>query len=215
MANYAKGVEMRKNIIEQSRIVFNKEGLLLTLNQLADKLNITKGRITNYFPTKDKLFVAISQDYDLRFQELLASVDRDSEISLSWLAKVFAMIMDLQYEYRSAIVFVSTTSSSQKDMHDQITKSYRSNSKQVEITARTLVESDLLKPDILAPSNYEVFCFQHVSLFTTWVISQEIYYSTRTYKKMKPVYLRGIIGTYFPYLTPKGLDQFNELFMRS
>lgn len=100
---------MRMMIIQKARTIFNKEGLSLTLDQIAEKLNLTKGRITNYFPTKDKLFVALSQDYDLHFQELLASYAGEREITIHWLAKVFSEIMDLQYEYRSAIIFVATT----------------------------------------------------------------------------------------------------------
>ena len=210
MGNYAKGLEMRKMIIQKARTIFNKEGLSLTLDQLAEKLNLTKGRITNYFPTKDKLFVALSQDYDLRFQELLASFTGEREITFHWLAKVFSEIMDLQYEYRSAIIFVATTSSSQKDMHEQITQSYKTNSKGVKQTAQILVDAGLLKQELLEPENFEVFSFQHINLFTTWVISLEIYHSSRSYKKMKPVYLKGIMGTYYPYLTKRGLNQFAE-----
>ncbi len=211
MGNYKKGIEMRQSIILEARTIFNKEGLSLTLDQLAGKLNLTKGRITNYFPTKDKLFVALSQDYDLRFQELLASFTGEQKITFHWLTKVFAAIMDLQYEYRSAIIFVATTSSSQKDMHEQITHSYKTNSKGVKQTVQTMIDAGLLKPELLEPENFEVFYFQHVNLFTTWVISLEIYDSTSSYKKMKPVYLKGILGCYYPYLTKKGLTQFNQL----
>jgi AcrR family transcriptional regulator len=213
MGNYKKGIEMRQTIIQEARTIFNKEGLSLTLDQLAGKLNLTKGRITNYFPTKDKLFVALSQDYDLRFRELLASFADDPTITFHCLTKVFAAIMDLQYEYRSAIIFVATTSSSQKDMHDQITHSYKANSKGVKQIVQTMIDAGLLKPEILEPENFEVFSFQHINLFTTWIISLEIYDSSSSYKKMKPVYLKGIMGTYYPYLTRKGQNQFKEVMM--
>jgi AcrR family transcriptional regulator len=211
MGNYKKGIEMRQNIIEEARRIFNKEGLHLTLEQLANKLELSKGRITNYFPTKDNLFVAISQDYDLRFQELMISFSGVQKVSFEWMASVCSAIMDLQYEYRSTIVFVATTSSSQKEMHDQITFSYKNNSKQVQQTVQVLVDAGLIKAELLEPDNFEVFCFQHVNLFTTWVISLEIFHSANSYKKMKPVYLRGIMMCYFPYLTKKGLTQFMKL----
>jgi AcrR family transcriptional regulator len=86
MGNYKKGIEMRQNIVQEARRIFNKEGLHLTLDQIAQKLGITKGRITNYFPTKDKLFVALSQDYDLRFQELMVSFGGNQTVSFEWLA---------------------------------------------------------------------------------------------------------------------------------
>ena len=202
---------MRQRIIREARNVYNEEGLHLTLDQLAAKLELTKGRITNYFPTKDDLFVALSQDYDLRFQELMIQFGGETKLSFEWLVTVFSAIMDLQYEYRSAIIFVATTNSSQKDMHGQITNSYKSNSKQVGSTLEGLIKSGLIKPDIMEPGIFEVFSFQYINLFTTWVISLEIYHSTRSYKKMKPVYLKGILGCFYPYLTRKGLSQINKL----
>lgn len=202
---------MRQHIIQEARRIFNKEGLHLTLEQLANKLELSKGRITNYFPTKDNLFVAISQDYDLRFQELMTSLGEVQKISFEWLASVCSAVMDLQYEYRSTIVFVATTSSGQTEMHQQITRSYKVNSKQVQQMVQVLVDAGLIKSELLEPENFEVFSFQHVNLFTTWVISLEIYHNTSSYKKMKPVYLRGILMCYYPYLTKKGLGQFNQL----
>ncbi|MBL7844268.1 MAG: TetR/AcrR family transcriptional regulator [Cyclobacteriaceae bacterium] len=202
---------MRQHIILEARRIFNKEGLYLTLEQLASRLELSKGRITNYFPTKDNLFVAISQDYDLRFQELMISFSGVQKVSFEWLKSVCSAVMDLQYQYRSAIVFVATTSSSQTEMHNQITKSYKKNSQQVRKTVALLVENGLLKPELLELPNFEVFCFQHVNLFTTWVISLEIYHSSSSYKKMKPVYLKGIVGCYYPYLTKKGQTQYQAL----
>jgi AcrR family transcriptional regulator len=187
------------------------EGLHQTLDQIAEKLGITKGRITNYFPTKDNLFVALSQDYDLHFQELMVSLGDSPPISFDWLVTVYSAIMDLQYEHRSTIIFAATTNSGQKEMHEQVTHSYKTNSKQVSQMVNVLVDAGLIKPELQEPENYEVFCFQLVNLFTTWVISKNIYYSTSSYKNMKPVYLKGIFGCYYPYLTKKGLDQFKKL----
>jgi AcrR family transcriptional regulator len=211
MANYKKGIEMRQHIIREARMVFNEAGLHLTLDQLAGKLNLTKGRITNYFPTKDDLFVALSQDYDTRFQELMMKFGGVQKVNFEWLVSISSAVMDLQYEYRSAIIFVATTNSSQKEMHHQITKSYKTNSKQVNQSVESLLNAGLVKPVILDPKVFEVFSFQYVNLFTTWVISLEIYHSSSSYKKMKPVYLKGILGCYYPYLTVKGRNQLNKI----
>lgn len=212
MGNYKKGIEMRQNIIEEARRIFNKDGLHQTLDQIAEKLGITKGRITNYFPTKDNLFVALSQDYDLRFQELMTSFGGNQTISFEWLATVYSAIMDLQYEYRSTIIFAATTNSAQKEMHEQVTRSYKTNGQQVSQMLKVLVDAGLIKPELKEPEHFEVFCFQHVNLFTTWVISLEMYYNTSSFKKMKPVYLKGIFGCFYPYLTKKGLAQYKLLF---
>jgi AcrR family transcriptional regulator len=211
MANYKKGVEMRQNIISEARRIFNREGLYLTLDQLATKLGITKGRITNYFPTKDELFVAISEDYDMRFNELMLSFRGEQKVSFNMLEVICSAVMDLQYEYRSAIIFVTTTSTSQKEIHKHITKSYKTNFKQVAYSVQTLVDAGLVKPAILEQQHFDVFAFQYVNLFTTWVISLGIYHSTSSYRKMKPIYLSGILSCFYPFLTKKGLTQFAGL----
>jgi len=211
MANYRKGVEMRNRIIQEARVVFNQEGLQLTLDELANRLELTKGRITNYFPTKDELFVALSQDYDIQFGQLMASFSWTDTISFRELSEVFSAIMDLQYEHRSTIIFAAMTNSKQQAMHSQITKSYRENSKQVSETAKVLVKSGLITPKILEKAELDIFSFQYVNLFTTWVISLEIYHSSKSYRRMKPIYLKGLLRCFFPYLTGKGIEEFNQL----
>jgi hypothetical protein len=106
---------------------------------------------------------------------------------------------------------VATTSSGQKELHNRITKSYKTNSNQVSQSVESLLKSGLVKPVILDPKVFEVFCFQYENLFTTWVISLEIYHSSNSYKNMKPVYLKGILGCFYPYLTVKGQNQLNKI----
>jgi AcrR family transcriptional regulator len=211
MGNYQKGVEMRQTIIREARKVYNGHGLNLTLNQLAAILNLSKGRITNYFPTKEDLFVAISKDYDEQFSNLVLNFEDQGSPSFERLNKICSTVMDLQYEYRSAIIFVSTTNSGQKEIHDRVTESYKSNFEQVRLSILPLVDAGLVKNEILQPENFEIFSFQYVNLFTTWVISFEIYHNTKPFAVMKPVYLKGILGCFFPYLTEKGLKEFQEI----
>lgn len=159
MGSYKKGIEMRARIIEESGVVFNQKGLQLTLDQLAAELQITKGRITNYFPTKDHLFVALSQKYDLRFKEVTSSLTLEEELSFRFLHRLYSAVMDLQYEHRSTIIFAALTNSSQKEMHSQITESYRNNSKGVRYSMESLVQAGLLTPLILDKREFEIFHF--------------------------------------------------------
>ncbi|RPA66736.1 TetR/AcrR family transcriptional regulator [Cyclobacteriaceae bacterium YHN15] len=211
MANYQKGVVMRQKIITEARKVYNSNGLNLTLNQLATILNLSKGKITNYFPTKDDLFIAISKDYDQQFESLLSNFEVKDLQGFRLLGSICSAIMDLQYEYRSAIIYVSSVNSGQKEIHERVTESYKSNFEQVRLSILPLVDAGLVKNEILQPEKFEVFSFQYVNLFTTWVISFEIYHNTKPFAEMKPIYLNGILGCFFPYLTEKGLKEFQEV----
>jgi len=211
MAYYKKGIETRSSILQEARKIFNEGGIRLTLDQLAAKLNITKGKITNHFPNKDHIFVALSQEYNTRYSSLVSSFDFNSEMSIEKLANLYSAIMDLQYEYRSAIIFIATTNSAQIEMHSQITSSYKSNSEQMEPGIRVLVDTGLVQAEILNEENFEIFRFQIINLFTTWIISLEIYHTGKPYSEMKVVYLKGILNCYYPYLTKKGLQQLSRI----
>jgi hypothetical protein len=74
-----------------------------------------------------------------------------------------------------------------------------------------LVNNGLVQPEILEEPNFEIFTFQFVSIFTTWVISLEIYHSDRPYNEIKTIYLKGILNCFYPYLTKKGMQQISLL----
>jgi hypothetical protein len=57
---------------------------------------------------------------------------------------------------------------------------------------------------------YEVFHFQLTNLFTNWVINLELYDIGKTYTEMKPVYLKGIISIFLPFLTEKGFRELTD-----
>jgi hypothetical protein len=69
---------------------------------------------------------------------------------------------------------------------------------------KMMVEVKLLDSRILEKDELDIFLFQYTSLLTTWVISQEMYYRQTEYKKRKPVYIRGAMQLFLPFLTPKG-----------
>lgn len=211
MGNYKKGVAMRQYILREARKTFNRRGLQVTLGELARELHISNGRITNYFPTKDHLFAALSKDYDIRFADVITSFPISSPLSLAQLAKLFGAVMDLQHEFRSTIIFVCSTHPSQQVLHRQVSTSYSINRQQVKVMVDALVDAGLLTSDIQEPEEFEIFSFQHVNLFTTWVVSLSVYYYARSYRKMKPVYLRGILMCYYPYLTAAGRAQLKSL----
>ena len=68
----------------------------------------------------------------------------------------------------------------------------------------SLVKQGSLSERLLHTDVFPVFLFKFVNLFTTWVISLEIYDSDKSYEEMKPIYLRGIFSCFVPFLTEQG-----------
>lgn len=209
MTSYKKGIEARTFIINRACEVYNEEGLGMTLDQLAKRLNITKGRITNYFPTKDQLFIAISQEYEAGFAAILQQSPSTQMVSMENLVARMGKIMDLQYQFRSAILFNAVTSQVQKDMMGHIASSFKNNRISIKASLERLIGAKLLKETVLEPGNFDIFLFKFTNLFTTWVINLNIYDQDRGYEKSKPIYLAGILSCYEPYFTAKGKKEYD------
>jgi AcrR family transcriptional regulator len=209
----SKGQLTKKKIINQAREVFNKKGIQLTIQELAMELGEGVSYITNHYRTKDHLFVAIANEYEEKYYQVLHkhAVKLETLQDVTQLASVF---MDLQYEYRCAIIAVIASSNSQKVLFRHLKDSYNKNVSNFSAFVELLVNNGLVKDSLLLKEEMEVFRFQYVNLHTTWVVSMEIYDHPSGYKKMKFVYLRGIIGCFQAHLTTKGLRQFRSVNFR-
>jgi AcrR family transcriptional regulator len=206
-----KGRKTRESILNDARQIFNEEGIFLTLSELSKIIGITIGGITNHFPTKDHLFVGLSEQYENELNELTSTFQFGPDLDFGKLIAYFSKVMDIQYKHRSVILFFSVMHQSQSVMMEQLLKSWLNRQSRLERLADTLVNIGLLKKDILEPKEYAVFRFQYVNLFTTWLVSYSLYDSGKSYESMKPIYLDGIFRIFEEYLTENGKEQFASL----
>ncbi len=202
---YTKGVNSRERLITSSRDFFNEYGLSFTLNNLAKNLNITLGMVTYYFPTKDHLFVAIADDYELKLSEL-RSKSSDQSYNLAILYRAAERVMDLQYEYRCVMHYAAAASKNQSELFSHLSDKFRNNRSMILLSVKALVANGELNEAILEEENYSIFLFCYTNLFTNWVINLEIYDTDKSYQIIKPIYLKGIFSAYQPFFTTKGLE---------
>jgi len=196
-----KGVRSRQWIVEQSVHVFNTFGIDITLNQLSDHLEISRGRISHFFATRDALFVAISEAYQANLNQIRNDFLMEKpQYNLSDIEIFFSRIMDNQYHYRCATLYTAGAGNSKNELNIHIIESYRNHKAYIRRLAENFVKCQSLKEEILHDSNYSIFEFQFVNLFTSWVISKEIYYSDQPYSEVKPLFLKGLFRLFDPYL---------------
>lgn len=210
MSKLSKGQLSRKKIISEAREVFNRKGSQITIQELALELGEGVSYITNHYRTKDHLIVAIAGEYEEKYYELLQKIAVDLS-TLEKVARFVSAVMDLQYDYRCAILAVVASSSSQKVMFKQIQESYNKNVANFSAFIQLMVSNKMVGEVLLQKEELSVFRFQYVNLHTTWVVSLELYDHPAGYRKMKPLYLRGIINCFLPYLTPNGMKQYKAL----
>ncbi|MDX2133453.1 MAG: TetR family transcriptional regulator [Saprospiraceae bacterium] len=206
-----KGRKTQEDIIAHAKAVFNRKGISITLNELADELGQGLSYITNHFRTKDHLFVAIAQAYEGQLAGLLMTYYAEPDISFLKIARLFSDIMDQQFEHRCAIIAILVATNNQKELFKQVTESYASNRSGIRRFAESLVAAGYLQPEILEDNAFEVFNFQFVNLFTTWMVNLELYDPGKGYACMKPIYLKGIFNTFNAYLTTTGKADFEAL----
>ncbi|MBS4058994.1 MAG: TetR/AcrR family transcriptional regulator [Bacteroidetes bacterium] len=199
-----KGVKSRQWIVEQSVHVFNTYGLDITLNQLANHLNISRGRISHFFATRDSIFVAMGEAYQAKLADIRSEfVAEHPNFTFPDLFELFGKVMDNQYVYRCTVMYSASSGNSRDGIIQHINETYRRSKLFIRALAEKLVSNQSLKQEILDESNYPVFEFQFINLFTSWVISKEIYYPEQPYLEMKPLFLEGLFRLFEPYLLDK------------
>jgi AcrR family transcriptional regulator len=210
MANYKKGIDSRFTIINDACMLLNEKGLSLSMDVIAKELGLSRGRITHFFPTKDSLMLALMQRYEYRLNEILHDFAWASEPTFDQSFEVLELILDLQYDFRCAIAYLAVTGKSQPELHQHIESSFFNRIEGIRLRLQMMVASKMLTEQILEPDSFKVYSFQYTNLLTTWVLSQELYYSRHAYKLMKPVYIKAAMILFEPYLTTAGKSAYDK-----
>lgn len=211
MQKLSKGAITRQTLITDARKVLNENGISLTLRELSSKMGVTIGRITNHFPTKEHLFIALSEDYETHFTQLMKSSAVQRVPSLTQLIQSTLKVMDLQYEYRCLFKFIYSAGLNQHIILNQVSAKWTKNLSNFTLMISGLVEAKILDRSILNKANYERFKFQHINLLTTWLVSHSIYDRTLPLAHCKEVYAKGVMMTFHPFLTKKGKTELVEV----
>jgi AcrR family transcriptional regulator len=93
-----KKIETKKRIINEGRRLFEKQGFENTsVDEICDKVMISKATFYNYFVSKDKLFISM---YDSDFNDILAVLDKEDYINpIDKLKKVYLTMLESAIGY--------------------------------------------------------------------------------------------------------------------
>ena len=213
MEKIAQGDLTRKLILDTAKQIFNEKGINLTIENLAAEMGIPKGRLTNHFSTKDKLFLAIMSDYEEKLAGKLAELkEYYLSKSLADVVSLISQVMDVQFDYRCAISFLTVLGPGQIELREQIQKGIRRNRANIHARIAAMVKNKLLIPDILEENRFESFIFIYVNVLTQWVNYYDMYDANLDFASAKPKYIRSILEhVYQPYLTRKGKKELQAL----
>lgn len=213
MSKLQKGNLTRKAILEKSRKAFNEKGILLTLDTISAEIGINKGRVTNHFSTKEKLFLAIMSEYEeLLGQKLSEIKEKYRSSKLIDIAEITSYIMDIQYDYRCCILYSIINRPSEKELIEHITLTHIDKSKRLRERISAMVKDGIIDPGVLRGNKWKAFLFLYINQMSHWVIHLDMFDSQEGYKSVKPIYLMGVMThVYGPYLTEKGVLELQAL----
>lgn len=74
MSNFSEGEVTRIHIIQQMNKLVNEKEMILTWDDMAAELNLSRSKITNYFPKKELLILAIFFDFEEKLKIQIESL---------------------------------------------------------------------------------------------------------------------------------------------
>lgn len=205
MKQLTKGEQTQQEILQRVNAYFNESGVDHTIAQIADHIGMGKSRVTNYFPRKELLLLALLKAYEKGLSQLIDMHQPDTKITdfrkfVSYLSDA----MDLMYNYRGVIAHTMVNKNIDADLVKHLRDTYAKNRDRIYRRIENLVHGGHLSPGLLEPDAFEVFSLHYLGMNSTWIIRYDLMGSNASYKAAKPIFLKAIFCCLKPYLTPKG-----------
>jgi AcrR family transcriptional regulator len=202
-----KGELTKQSLLIGARTVFNQHGLLLTLNELAKRLNVSVSKISNHFPTKEHLFVEMSKEYDRELDVLMQKFDWQDKVDFQKLYELIGQIMTFQENYRSLLIYACSAGLNKNIFSHQVTESWNKRLKGLDELFELLVGAGLLQKDLLEKNKNEILRIHFVNLLTTWLVSYTLYEKGKPVKATKVLYQKTVLHCFADFSTVKGKSQ--------
>lgn len=207
-----KGALTRLQIIDKAREIFNEYGIDITLEQLTKNMGLSKARVNNHFRTKDSLFLAILDAYEIEFGHLQSMEQPLTKDPFQAHVDTHSKIMDLQFKYRCGTQYLNLVTNAENALTQHVREKVTIHSQSILLKIKFMVEKGWVREEILLEPNWSSFLFVYINGFTQWSIFYNMYDRPKEYKNVKSKYLRGIFfHGYGPFLTKKGKKIFDEL----
>jgi len=206
-----KGAITKASILDKARIVYNEHGLNLKIDEIVKYIGCHKSNLTNHFPNKEKLIQAIAMQYDAEVTRIIVELDFGKAESIEDFVLFYNKLMDLQYEYRSAILYTINSFFTEVEYKKEVSDSYHIRLKMFEEQLASLHQKGILNDALFEKDALEVFIVQYFTVSIHWLSFYEMYDFQHSYNSKKEKFLKSIFNLYLPYLTKKGKTAFDKI----
>jgi AcrR family transcriptional regulator len=199
----------KEKILEAARELFNKEGIdAITTRHVAARLGISHGNLCYHYPRKEILIEKLYYELVERLDE---AIGRASGGELT-LAAVFALTrytFEVQYHYRFIMLHMVEIMRKIESVGTHFRGLLAKRKMQFGFLIEGLIGNGLLQPERF-PGQYGHFITQFYIVGDFWISEAEILFDGPEAGKI-PYYTRLAQSMLVPYLTERGLAEFQKL----
>lgn len=201
----------RENILKVALKLFNENGIDgVTTRDIANKLKISLGNLTYYFPAKSDIVFSLVQEVGQKIDEALASHVNTNKNALTNYFYQVELIFKTHFEYKFIMhkrygEIISSFPEAQQFQQDVLKIRFDT----WEQLNKQLVKEKLAKKELIKESNAHCYILNILALY--WHQEFLIYSPELSDQQKVEKALAIFFQSYKPYLTKKGLDLLTPL----
>ncbi|MBK6265381.1 TetR family transcriptional regulator [Marivirga sp. S37H4] len=198
-----------EKIIHTALHLFNSQGLAkVTLRTIAQEMGISQGNLNYHYKKRDDIIEALYHRLVKDMDSSMAKIQQ-STIGLQLMYDISSAIMRNSYEYRFFLLDftqVMRENSKIKKHFKDLTKVRQG---QIIGLFNMMIEDGIMRKEKLPQEYY--YLYKRIQIFGDfWMASAEIE-KDQIAKNIIAEYLEMIMQSIYPYLTTKGIKQYNSI----
>ena len=198
----------KEKIIEQSKSLFNKQGIqTTTLRQIASALGMSQGNLNYHFKTKQDIIECLYFDLVDKLNEEMATMT-ESFSSISTLYASAGISMQIFFEYRFLLRDIYLIFRENEKVKKHYIELQDVRKKQFMHLYNSMIQEGMLRPEEFT-NEYERLYERMMIVGDNWVNASELF--MEFIKEPIGYYQDLLFEMIYPYLTEKGKEGYNNL----
>ncbi|MGH1434174.1 MAG: TetR/AcrR family transcriptional regulator [Lewinella sp.] len=202
----------KQRIVDKSKELFNKHSYgRVTIRMIATNLGMSSGNLNYHFKKREDIleyiYFEMVSDFDKRIETL-----PETEISFPQIKNDIQSSMERMLKYK----FIWTDLFNILKVNDKICDHFHK-VYQKRIAGNVFLFNHLHERQLIRAANfqdeYQILAERMVNFGDTWIYTSEIY-NKRSSKKHLEHQVNSMLAMIYPYLTQKGIQEFEKAFPR-
>jgi AcrR family transcriptional regulator len=199
----------REKIVDTALSLFNKKGLSqVTLRTIAKEMGISQGNLNYHYKKRDDLIEELYFRLVKEMNESLTDIQH-AKVGMQLLYDMSSSVMNNAYKYRFFMADFTQVMRNNEKIKKHYTGLVKIREEQFSGLFKLMIQEGLMRPERL--TNEYFYLYKRVQILGDfWISSAEIE-KNRIEKNTMTVYLEIITQSIYPYLTEKGIKEYDSL----